>query len=189
MAEKCMHNSVHTTLSVIYCDKQTKWLKLLGKTLYFSHKPTPSLSLNTRQKWHLNYLIWINAKFNFMQTQKERGKKSLGINPMIYAWEHKAITSSNWFYCNDRSGPPRKIWQLFIGATVTEGLGTGWYFYTWIMTTRKVDSGTSIPNSTFYQKRWSRSVCRAPLTLLWGSPLPSTMEDDNYSHSAEKNRK
>lgn len=155
---------------------------MLGKTLYFSHKPT--LSLNTRQKWHLNYLIWVNAKFSLVQTQKERGgKKCLGINPVIYAWEHKAITSSNRFNCNDRSGPPWKIWQLFIGATVTEGLGTGQYFHAQIMTTRKVDLRASIPNYSFYQKHWSSSVCHAPLTLLWGSPLLSKMEDDIYSCS------
>lgn len=112
-------------------------MKLLGNTLYFSHEPTLSCSLNTR---HLNYLIWINAKFNLMQTQKERGKRSPGINPVIYVWECKALTSSNWSSCNNRSGPPWKIWQLFIGAAVIEGLGTWWYFYTQIMT-----AGTRIP--------------------------------------------
>lgn len=75
-----------------------------------------------------------------MQTQKERGKRSPGINPVIYVWECKALTSSNWSNCNNRSGPPWKIWQLFIGAAVIEGLGTWWYFYTQIMT-----AGTRIP--------------------------------------------
>jgi len=94
-------------------------------------------------------------------------EKSLGINPVIYAWEHKAITSSNWFNCNDRSRPPQKIRQLFVGATMTEGLGTGRYFYTQIMTTLKVDLGTNIPSSTFSQNHWSRSVCHTPLAPLW----------------------
>lgn len=31
-----------------------------------------------------------------MQTQKVRGKRNPGINPVIYVWEHKAIASSNW---------------------------------------------------------------------------------------------
>lgn len=72
---------------------------------------------------------------------------------------------------------------------MTEGLGIGRYFYTRLTTTRKVDSGTTIPNSTFYWECWSSSVCHAPPMLLWDSPLLSTMEDNKYSHSGEKNRK